>query len=111
MARFFTADDRKNFGAGTSCNAYKFMGAHIRRENGVYGVHFALWAPNARSCSVLCNKTDWTGEKGVMIKGEGGIWEAFIPKMHSGELYHFLVEGCDGVKPCVCLIPLRAETS
>ena len=102
MSYIITDAQRRKFGEGTSSGAYKFMGAHIKRENGVYGVHFALWAPNARSCSVLCNKTDWTGEKGVMQKGEGGIWEAFIPKMHSGELYHFLVEGCDGVKRRKC---------
>ena len=98
MSFAITEAERKKFGAGTSCSAYKFMGAHIRREDGVLGVHFALWAPNAKKCSVLCDRTDWTGKAGVMRKGEGGIWEYFIPHMRAGELYRFLVVGCDGEK-------------
>ncbi|MDO4982603.1 MAG: 1,4-alpha-glucan branching protein GlgB [Eubacteriales bacterium] len=98
MSFAITQAERKKFSSGTSCSAYKFMGAHLRRENGVSGVHFALWAPNAKSCSVLCERTDWTGDKGAMQKGEGGIWESFVPHMRAGELYRFLVEGCDGEK-------------
>ncbi len=90
--------EREKFHSGTDHHAYKHMGAHIRRENGISGVRFTLWAPNARSCAVLTDKTDWTGERGRMTRSEDGVWELFVPRVRPGELYRFLVEGCDGVK-------------
>ena len=98
MSEKTSVSGREKFHSGTELSAYRFMGAHIRRENGINGVRFTLWAPNARSCSVLTAKTDWTGEKGKMERWEDGVWELFVPHVTSGELYRFLVEGCDGVK-------------
>ena len=94
----FGKKERDAFHAGTNYAVYNHMGAHLRRENGVSGVRFTLWAPNARSCAVLCDKTDWTGERGQMLRGADGTWELFVPGVRKGALYHYLVEGCDGVR-------------
>ena len=77
------AYERDKFHSGTDYSAYKYMGAHISRENGVSGVRFTLWAPNARSCSVLSGKTDWTGESGKMTRADDGVWELFVPHMRA----------------------------
>lgn len=94
----YTQLDSYLFHEGTNYQTYKNMGAHLRRENGVNGVRFTLWAPNARTVAVLTMKTDWDEAKGQMHKDENGIWELFIPGIKAGDIYRFVVEGADGIK-------------
>ena len=77
-------------GEGTHYQKYEKLGAHVREVAGVRGVHFGVWAPNARRVSVVGNFNTWDGRVHPMRhRGSSGIWEIFIPGMGEGELYKF----------------------
>ena len=77
-------------GEGTHYQKYEKLGAHVREVAGVRGVHFGVWAPNARRVSVVGNFNMWDGRVHPMRhRGSSGIWEIFIPGMGEGELYKF----------------------
>ena len=91
--------DRYLFHEGTNCESYKKLGAHLKEKDGVSGTEFALWAPNAKSVSVITDRTDWWDEdKGRMTPTKSGIWELFVPGVGAGDHYRFVVVGADGVK-------------
>lgn len=83
---------------GTDFFAYRKMGAHLCTENGVSGVRFCVWAPNARSVSVLTAKNGWDEKAGTMRKTKNGNWTRFVPQVSMGDDYRFVVTGADGVK-------------
>jgi 1,4-alpha-glucan branching enzyme len=61
--------------------------------DGIKGVHFAVWAPNAKRVSVIGDFNHWNGKKHPMkLLGDSGIWEIFIPVLDEGELYKFEVK-------------------
>jgi 1,4-alpha-glucan branching enzyme len=77
-------------GEGTDYQKYQKLGAHLREVAGVRGVHFAVWAPNARRVSVVGDFNSWDGRVNPMrTRGESGIWEIFIPELSEGALYKF----------------------
>jgi 1,4-alpha-glucan branching enzyme len=77
-------------GEGTHYKNYEKLGAHIMRVEGVTGVHFAVWAPNAKRVSVAGDFNSWDGRRHPMrILGGSGIWELFMPGLGEGELYKF----------------------
>ncbi len=77
-------------GEGTHYQKYEKLGAHVREVAGVRGVHFGVWAPNARRVSVVGNFNFWDGRVHPMRhRGSSGIWELFIPGLDEGELYKF----------------------
>ena len=77
-------------GEGTHYQKYEKLGAHVREVAGVRGVHFGVWAPNARRVSVVGNFNLWDGRIHPMRhRGSSGIWELFIPGLDEGELYKF----------------------
>jgi 1,4-alpha-glucan branching enzyme len=77
-------------GEGTHYQKYEKLGAHVREVAGVRGVHFAVWAPNARRVSVVGNFNFWDGRVHPMRhRGSSGIWELFIPGLDEGEVYKF----------------------
>jgi 1,4-alpha-glucan branching enzyme len=77
-------------GEGTDYQKYQKLGAHLREVAGVRGVHFAVWAPNARRVSVVGDFNSWDGRVNPMrTRGESGIWEIFIPDLAEGSLYKF----------------------
>jgi 1,4-alpha-glucan branching enzyme len=66
-------------------------------QNGVRGVHFAVWAPNAVSVSVVGNFNHWlAGAHPLDVRGSSGIWEIFIPRIGPGELYKFAIKAGEG---------------
>jgi 1,4-alpha-glucan branching enzyme len=90
---------------GRHLKIYDKLGAHIREIDGVTGVTFAIWAPNARRVSVVGAFNAWDGRRHPMRRRvEGGIWEIFIPGLGAGELYKFEIRGWDGR-----LLPLKAD--
>ena len=92
-----TADDMYLFGNGTHYDIYKKLGAHPSVEDGVKGIHFAVWAPNAVSVSVVGSFNGWEENANVMSKlGEVGIWGVFVPGIEAGVLYKFLIKTEDG---------------
>jgi 1,4-alpha-glucan branching enzyme len=72
------------------------LGAHPTTENGVEGVRFAVWAPNARYVSVVGDFNGWNGFDNVMERLDFGFWGAFVPAARHGQRYKFRVTGADG---------------
>ena len=92
-------------GEGTHENLYDRLGAHCIEHEGVRGVHFAVWAPNARRVSLVGDCNQWNGGNHALRKrGETGVWELFIPGLREGALYKYEVLGADGA-----LLPLKAD--
>jgi 1,4-alpha-glucan branching enzyme len=82
---------------GSHLDLYERLGAHVRELNGVRGVHFAVWAPNATRVSVVGNFNHWDGRRHPMRLHPGvGIWEIFIPDIALGEPYKFEIKGRNG---------------
>ena len=78
------------FGEGTHYRNYEKLGSHVRVVEGVRGVHFAVWAPNARRVSVIGDFNGWDGRRHPMRLHPGaGIWEMFIPGIGDETLYKF----------------------
>jgi 1,4-alpha-glucan branching enzyme len=78
---------------GTHANQYEKLGAHQIVINGVEGVSFALWAPNALRVSVVGDFNQWDGRRHMMrVRGSTGIWELFVPDLRQGAAYKFEVK-------------------
>lgn len=89
----FTEEDLRKFEAGTFYKSYEKMGAHPMSIDGVEGVHFAVWAPNAMRVSVVGDFNFWNGKRHQMKKlSKSGIYELFIPGLKAGEKYKFEVK-------------------
>ena len=88
--------DRHLFANGNHHHIWKKMGSHLRTIDGVAGVQFCLWAPNARSVSVLCDRNGWDGRMHPMQARLGGIWELFIPAVAVGDHYKYEVHTQQG---------------
>ena len=81
-------------GEGTNYRAYHKMGAHPMTIDGVAGVHFAVWAPNAIRVSVVGWFNNWDGRIHPMQqRGSSGLWELFMPHLKAGDLYKFEIKG------------------
>ena len=77
-------------GEGTHYLNYEKLGAHVREVAGVRGVHFGVWAPNARRVSVVGNFNRWDGRVHPMRhRGSSGVWELFLPELEEGLVYKF----------------------
>jgi len=77
---------------GTHYKKYEKLGAHVREVGGVRGVHFGVWAPNARRVSVG-DFNNWDGRRHAMrVRGSTGVWELFIPELAQGDRYKFEVK-------------------
>ncbi len=78
------------FGQGTHWRIYEKLGAIPRQVQGIDGVNFAVWAPNAKSVSVVGDFNGWDSRRHWMRKHiPSGIWELFIPGLQSGDKYKF----------------------
>ena len=76
---------------------YEKLGAHVRELDGVTGTAFAVWAPNARSVSVVGDFNSWDGRlHPLRTLGASGIWELFVPALASGERYKFEIRWRNG---------------
>ena len=61
---------------------YKTFGSHLKKNDGVDGVLFTLWAPNAMKVSVVGDFNDWDGKRNYMNKDiQTGVWTLFIPSL------------------------------
>src|SRR5688500_17722836 len=84
-------------GEGTHERLYDVLGAHPRTHEGVSGVSFAVWAPNARSVRIVGDFDRWDGRLlPLRSMGATGVWELFVPGIGVGELYKFEILGADG---------------
>jgi 1,4-alpha-glucan branching enzyme len=84
-------------GEGRHEQIYEHLGAHVREVDGVTGVAFAVWAPAARSVSVVGDFNSWDGRLNPMrVLGSSGIWELFVPSAQAGAHYKFEIVTQDG---------------
>ena len=82
---------------GRHWRSYEKLGAHRLDLDGVRGVRFAVWAPNASAVSVVGDFNGWDGtQHPLRLRMPGGIWEAFVPGLDVGTLYKFRVSGAEG---------------
>ncbi|CAM3422279.1 1,4-alpha-glucan branching protein GlgB [Bordetella sputigena] len=81
------------------------LGSHVITTQGVDGVRFAVWAPNARRVSVVGDFNSWDGRRHPMrLRHSAGVWELFIPGLQAGERYKYEIIGAHGN-----LLPLKAD--
>ena len=92
-----TSYDLHLLGEGTHYRLFERLGAHPIRHEGVDGVRFAVWAPNARRVSVVGDWNGWDGRRQPMRLHPGhGIWEIFVPGVAVGARYKYEILGRDG---------------
>ncbi|HMF75528.1 MAG TPA: 1,4-alpha-glucan branching protein GlgB [Bryobacteraceae bacterium] len=94
--RFPTEKDLYLFREGTHTCLPAILGGHFDRERG--GTHFAVWAPNARSVSVIGWFNDWSKDAAPLSAADGGIWQGFVPGAFPGAHYKFYVVGAAGYR-------------
>jgi 1,4-alpha-glucan branching enzyme len=78
-------------GEGTHYECYSTLGAHLTQSQGVNGVRFAVWAPNALVVSVVGDFNDWDTRRHPMRLRTAGVWEIFLPEMGEGTVYKYFV--------------------
>lgn len=84
------------FAEGNHHRIYEKLGAHLTEVDGVKGVYFAVWAPNARNVSVLGDFNWWDGRKHQMRRIGNGVWELFIPGLGAGTHYKYEIKNQEG---------------
>jgi 1,4-alpha-glucan branching enzyme len=90
---------------GTHLRLFDKLGAHLIDHEGASGVHFAVWAPNARRVSVVGDFNEWDGRRNPMrFRQDTGIWEIFLPDIGAGRAYKYEILGPKGQR-----LPLKAD--
>lgn len=93
----FTEFDLHLIGEGNHHRLFEKLGSHFKIVNGIGGIHFAVWAPNASRVSVIGDFNMWDGRKHVMrCLGTSGVFEIFIPGLGMKESYKYEVRSHDG---------------
>ena len=90
---------------GTHLRLFDKMGAHLIEHQGICGVHFAVWAPNARLVTLVGDFNDWDHRRHPMRRrADIGVWEIFIPEIGLGRAYKYRIVADDGT-----VQPLKAD--
>jgi len=94
----FTDHDVYLFKEGKHYKLYEKFGAHSVEKDGVKGVYFSVWAPNAKKVSVIGNFNNWNHREHILFPrwDQSGIWEGFIPALSWGTLYKYAIETAQG---------------
>jgi 1,4-alpha-glucan branching enzyme len=88
-------------GEGTHYQKYEKMGAHPIVIDGVAGVQFSVWAPNAMRVSVVGDFNQWDGRTHPMRnRGPSGVWEFFVPALGEGAIYKY------EIRPLISNLPM-----
>lgn len=94
----FASDDFNLLKEGIDYNIYNKLGAKIKEVEGIKGVYFAVWAPNAKRVSVIGDFNNWDGRRHCMkFIDYCGVWELFIPGVVKGDKYKFEIKTKDDV--------------
>jgi 1,4-alpha-glucan branching enzyme len=98
-------EDLYLFHEGSHEQAYRFLGANHLSQEGVTGVRFAVWAPNARRVAVVGDFNNWDERTHPMrLHHDSGVWELFLPQAKPGDHYKYAIHDADGN-----LLPLKAD--
>jgi 1,4-alpha-glucan branching enzyme len=94
--------DARKLGEFDHLSSYRVLGAHPAEIEGVQGVAFAVWAPNASHVAVVGDFNGWDGRRhGMRRRQECGVWEIFLPDVGAGELYKYEIKPAPGADPLV----------
>jgi 1,4-alpha-glucan branching enzyme len=97
--------DRHLMREGKQRNLAHKLGAHVTEIDGVEGVHFAVWAPDASRVSVVGLFNGWDGRRHPMRQHPtGGVWDIFVPGLCAGDYYKYEILDASGK-----LLPLKAD--
>jgi 1,4-alpha-glucan branching enzyme len=88
--------DRYLLGEGSHERTYEKMGAHLVDIEGEKGVHFAVWAPNARQVYVMGEFNLWHGESHPLNSSDSGIWTLFVPGLAEYTVYKYRIVAQSG---------------
>ncbi len=107
--------DRYLINEGTHERSYEKLGAHLVSFDGVQGVAFAVWAPNAHRIEIIGDFNNWDGTNHSMNSSDTGIWTLFIPGVNEYDIYKFRIttpsgELCDKADPYGFAMELRPRT-
>ena len=93
------------FAEGRHLNLARCLGAQMMVVDGVAGVRFSVWAPNARSVAVVGDFNTWDPRRHPMrLRHQAGIWELFVPRVMAAARYKFAIVGRDGHR-----LPFKAD--
>lgn len=94
----FTDEDVYLFREGKHYRLYEKFGSHSVNIEGVDGIYFSVWAPNAKQVSVIGDFNDWHSEAHILFPrwDKSGIWEGFIPGLVWGTLYKYGIRTAKG---------------
>jgi 1,4-alpha-glucan branching enzyme len=90
-----TSSDKDLIKRGLHYNLYDVLGSKFRVHQGVRGVSFCVWAPNARGVSVVGDFNQWQSRIHIMRKSDVGVFEIFIPGLELSEHYKYEIMGYD----------------
>lgn len=113
---FLTDFDKFLFNQGTHERVYEKMGAHLVEVEGQTGVHFAVWAPNARQVFVIGDFNNWQAESHPLHPSESGIWTLFVPGLGEYTVYKYRIvaqngDSYDKADPCGFAMEMRPKTA
>jgi 1,4-alpha-glucan branching enzyme len=98
-------DELRAFHEGHHTRPQRFLGAHAHDIDGVSGVRFAVWAPNARRVSVVGDFNGWDGRRHPMrLRHTAGVWELYVPHAAPGDHYKYELVDANG-----SLLPAKAD--
>ncbi|MGB3210256.1 MAG: 1,4-alpha-glucan branching protein GlgB [Desulforhopalus sp.] len=108
--------DHYLMGEGSHERTYEKMGAHLVELNGGKGVHFAVWAPNARQVYLMADFNGWHGESHPLNSSDSGIWTLFVPGAGEHTVYKYRVvskagESFEKADPYGFAMELRPRTA
>ena len=90
---FLSDDDLTLFKEGNHCSLYQQLGPHPANMGKQEGIHFAVWAPNAESVSLVGNFNTWDIEADIMTPvGDSGVFELFTAKTELGDIYKYAIK-------------------
>ena len=94
----FTDFDIHLFKSGKHFKLYDKFGSHVVEHKGERGTYFAVWAPNAKTVSVMGNFNGWNKDDHALLpRWDGsGIWETFVPNIGNGEVYKYFIRSNHG---------------
>ena len=91
--KFISDYDLHLFASGTHYKIFEKLGAHITEIDGVNGVNFAVWAPNAETVCVIGDFNRWqTGRHEMKKLNDGGVWSVFVPGLGEDMLYKYAIK-------------------
>jgi 1,4-alpha-glucan branching enzyme len=99
------------FNEGRHFEMAKMLGANAMTFEGVPGVGFAVWAPNATRVAVVGDFNSWDSRRHPMrLRYPAGVWELFVPRVSPGARYKFDIVGAGGVPVAQKADPLAKQT-